>query len=155
MRKFIILSLSGFFIVTGVISAISSPAEAATPAQVKQACDNMNKQKSGSCTMKQVQLQVMAGCAQEAGKPEVCFECPVDGKRMCYAASGKAGKYLNVSVTASGTNVEAVTKGCDLVANDQNKGKCHYDIRTQTKTTGSTASGAFECDDKDCKGAHP
>jgi hypothetical protein len=99
------------------------------------------------------QFKVMAGCAQEAGKSPVCFECPVDDKRMCYAVSGKGGKYLNVNVSSSGTFVEAVIKGCDLVANAQNKGQCHYNIVTRHGTVGTTSvSGiAFECpDDKDC-----
>jgi len=154
MHKIIILSLSTFVLATGFLSALSNAAAAAPFSQVKQACDNMNKQKPGSCTMKQAQFKVMAGCAQEAGKPPVCFECPVDDKRMCYAVPGKGGTYLNVTVSASGSNVEAVIKGCDLVASAENKGQCHYDIVTHTGTVGSTTvSGvAFECpDDKECR----
>lgn len=153
MHKFIILSISMLAISTSVLSASSSPATAAPLSDVKRACDNMNKGKPGSCTMKQTQIKVTVGCAEEKGKSPVCFECPIDSKRMCYAAGGKGGRYLNVTVSSSGTNVEAVLKGCDLVANDQNKGKCNYNIVTHTKTVGSTTvSGvAFECpDDKEC-----
>jgi hypothetical protein len=153
MHKIIVLSFSTLVLASGFISAFSSSAAAVPISQVKQACDNMNKQKAGSCTMKQAQFKVMAGCAQEAGKSPVCFECPVDDKRMCYAVSGKGGKYLNVNVSSSGTFVEAVIKGCDLVANAQNKGQCHYNIVTRHGTVGTTSvSGiAFECpDDKDC-----
>ena len=148
MKKFIVLAISSI----AIAASFSMPVAAAPIAQVRQACDNMNKQKAGTCTMKPTTFKVLAGCAQEVGKTPVCFECPVDGKRMCFADAGRGGKFLNVTVSASGTNVEAVTKGCDLVANDQNKGKCHYDIVSRTGTVGSTTvSGvAFECDDKDC-----
>jgi len=153
MHKIIVLSFSTLVLASGFFSVFSSPAAAVPISQVKQACDNMNKQKAGSCSMKPAQFKVMAGCAQETGKPPVCFECPVDDKRMCYAVPGKGGKYLNVNVSASGTFIEAVIKGCDLVANAQNKGQCHYDIVTHNGTVGSTTvSGvAFECPDgKEC-----
>lgn len=53
------------------------------------ACDRMDKAHPGSCSYKTYQktVQGMSGCA---GK--VCFDCPADGKRLCFAVPGKGGR---------------------------------------------------------------
>jgi len=161
MHKIIFVGFAAFTLGSAALSTLSTPAAAAASfSQVKQACDNMNKQKSGSCTMKSYSAKLMAGCAQEAKKDNkgsktglqspVCFQCPVgEPNHLCYAESGRGGKYLNVTVSSSGTLQDAVIRGCDLVASAENQGECHYSIVSRTGTTGSTTvSGVeFECPD--------
>jgi hypothetical protein len=155
MCKSIILGFAVFTLASGTLSALPTSVAAAPFDAVKKACDDMNKQKSGSCKMAPFSRQVMAGCAGN-----VCFECPIDGKRMCFAAPGKGGTFtvlgndgkpLNVSVSSSGTFVEAVLKGCDTFA-EQKRGTCMYDTVARTGTAGSTDNVSFECpDNKECR----
>lgn len=147
-------TLLGFatFALASALSAFAIPAALAAPYQeVARACDDMNKQKSGSCKIAPFSRQVLAGCAGN-----VCFECPVDSRRLCFAAPGrggtfevadKEGKLLKVGLSSSGTFVEAVTKGCDSFA-EQKRGNCSYNIVTRTGVAGSTANVSFECPNK-------
>jgi hypothetical protein len=137
-----IVACAAFALASWTLPAL---AQAPYPA-VKQACDNMNKQKAGSCKMEP--LKWMAGCAGNA-----CFECPIDGRRLCFprgntntqfVVRGNDGQDLVVRVVTAGTNVEAVLKGCDTFAN-QNRGTCDYNRTITRGVIGATANTKFVC----------
>lgn len=75
---------------TAAAGSIATPARAATVDQIVAACDRMNNAKSGSCSYKTYQktVQGLSGCTAN----NVCFDCPADGKRLCFAVPGKGGK---------------------------------------------------------------
>jgi hypothetical protein len=142
MYKIVVLGCAAFALASETLPASAQASYSA----VKQACDNMNKQKAGSCKMEP--LKWMIGCAGNA-----CFECPIDGRRLCFPTSGKAssftvngndGKPLTVNISTSGTNVEAVLKGCDTFAN-QKLGTCDYSKTINRGVMGVTANTKFEC----------
>jgi hypothetical protein len=65
IHKITLVGFAAFIVGGGALSALSTPAAAAASfSQVKQACDNMNKQNSGSCTMKSYSPKLLAGFAQ-------------------------------------------------------------------------------------------
>jgi hypothetical protein len=68
---------------------VSTSALAVTVDDIVAACDRMDKAQAGSCSYKVYQktVQGMSGCAGN-----VCFDCPADGKRLCFAVPGKGGK---------------------------------------------------------------
>jgi hypothetical protein len=155
----VVLGCAAFALATCILSAISTPTSAAPYSAVKQACDNMNQQKAGSC--KTEPLKWTVGCAGNA-----CFECPIDGTRLCFPSgrgsssftvTGNDGKPLTVTLTSSGTNVEAVLKGCDTFANEK-LGPCDYSRIITRGIIGVTANTKFVCRDTtsstDCTG-HP
>jgi hypothetical protein len=76
--------------VTAAAGSIATSASAATVDQLVTACDKMNSAKSGSCSYKiyQKTVQGLSGCTSN----NVCFDCPADGKRLCFAVPGKGGK---------------------------------------------------------------
>ena len=88
MRKPTFILLTTVALVTAA-GAVSTSATAATVEQVVASCDQMNNAKSGSCTYKTYEKSVkgLSGCAGN-----VCFDCPADGKRLCFAVPGKGGK---------------------------------------------------------------
>ena len=75
--------------VGATVCVSSTSALAATVDEIVSACDRMDKEKAGSCSYKVYQktVQGMSGCAGN-----VCFDCPADGKRLCFAVPGKGGK---------------------------------------------------------------
>jgi hypothetical protein len=87
IRKFAFLATTVAFTAA---AGIATSAKAATVDQIVAACDRMNNAKSGSCSYKTYQktVQGLSGCT--AGN--VCFDCPADGKRLCFAVPGKGGK---------------------------------------------------------------
>ncbi len=161
MDRAVALGCAAFALASGILPISSISASAAPYSAVKQACDNMNKEKAGSCKMEP--LKWMSGCAGNA-----CFECPTDGRRLCFPPQGKGntsftvkgndGKPLVVTVSTSGTNVEAVLKGCDTFAN-QKLGTCNYSKIINRGVIGATANTKFTCLDTtsstECTGSPP
>jgi hypothetical protein len=88
IRKFAVVIAAGITF-GATVGMVSTPALAATVEEVVNACDKMDKDKAGSCSYKiyQKTVQGMSGCAGN-----VCFDCPADGKRLCFAVPGKGGK---------------------------------------------------------------
>jgi hypothetical protein len=77
-------------IVFGAMTGIwSTSARAVSIEELIAACDKMDKAKPGSCSYKTYEKTVrgMSGCAGN-----VYFDCPADGKRLCFAVPGKGGK---------------------------------------------------------------
>jgi hypothetical protein len=161
MHRAVVLACAVFALASGILPVSSTSTSAANYSAVKQACDNMNKQKAGSCKMEP--LKWMTGCAGSA-----CFECPTDGRRLCFPPQGRGntgftvagndGRPLTVTVSTSGTNVEAVLKGCDTFAN-QRLGTCDYGRIINRGVTGATANTKFVCLDTasstECTGSPP
>jgi hypothetical protein len=88
IRKFVfVIAASVTFGAT--VGMMPRSASAATVDEIVSACDNMDRAKAGSCSYKTYQktVQGMSGCAGN-----VCFDCPADGKRLCFAVPGKGGK---------------------------------------------------------------
>ena len=88
IRKFALV-IAASITLGATAGMVSTPALAATVDEIVSACDNMEKAKAGSCSYKiyQKTVQGMSGCAGN-----VCFDCPADGKRLCFAVPGKGGK---------------------------------------------------------------
>jgi hypothetical protein len=161
MHRAVVLACAVFALASGILPVSSTSTSAANYSAVKQACDNMNKQKAGSCKMEP--LKWMTGCAGSA-----CFECPTDGRRLCFPPQGRGntgftvagndGRPLTVTVSTSGTNVEAVLKGCDTFAN-QRLGPCDYSRIINRGVIGATANTKFVCLDTasstECTGSPP
>jgi hypothetical protein len=160
MHRAVVLACAVLALASGILSVSSISMSAAPYSAVKQACDNMNKEKAGSCKMEP--LKWTTGCAGNA-----CFECPIDGKRLCFppgrsntsfTVEGNDGKPLIVTVSTSGTNVEAVLKGCDTFAN-QKLGTCDYSKIINRGVIGATANTKFVCFDTasstECTGSPP
>jgi hypothetical protein len=161
MHRTLVLGCAVLALASGILPVSSTSTSAAPYSAVKQACDNMNKEKAGSCKLEP--LKWMTGCAGNA-----CFECPTDGRRLCFPPPGKSntsftvkgndGKPLVVNVSTSGTNVEAVFKGCDTFAN-QKLGTCDYSKIINRGVIGATATTKFVCLDtassSECTGSLP
>jgi hypothetical protein len=81
MYKAVLTSLSPLALV--LVAMLSTPAAAAeaTVEAVVAACDKMAEQNPGSCDYK-IEGNELRGCTSN-----VCFRCPADGKRLCFAVS--------------------------------------------------------------------
>jgi hypothetical protein len=90
MYRIIISGLSPLALLLLATWSTPAAAEARVEAVVG-ACDKMAAQNPGSCDYK-IQGNELRGCAKN-----VCFRCPADGKRLCFAVS-KAGTVGNVEV---------------------------------------------------------
>lgn len=88
MRKLTFILITTVVLST-VAGVVSTSAMAASVDEIVAACDKMNNAKKDSCTYKTYQktVQGLSGCAGN-----VCFDCPADGKRLCFAVPGKGGK---------------------------------------------------------------
>ena len=88
LRKLAFLATTIAF--AAVAGNFTTSASAATVEQVVAACDKMNTAKSGNCSYKiyQKTVQGLSGCTAN----NVCFDCPADGKRLCFSVPGKGGK---------------------------------------------------------------
>jgi hypothetical protein len=86
MRKINISAFVSVMLLTFLIS--STPARAASVEQVVAACDKMDAEKPGSCSLAATD-NGLGGCTKNG-----CFFCPADGSRQCHAtrAGGKPGK---------------------------------------------------------------
>jgi hypothetical protein len=80
MNKIVISGLSPLALL--LLTTLSTPAAAeASVDDVVAACDRMAEQNPGSCDYK-IEGNELRGCTKN-----VCFRCPADGKRLCFAVS--------------------------------------------------------------------
>jgi hypothetical protein len=80
MYKIVISGLSPLALL--LLTTLSTPAAAeASVEAVVAACDRMADQNPGSCDYK-IEGNELRGCTKN-----VCFRCPADGKRLCFAVS--------------------------------------------------------------------
>ena len=142
MNKRVILGFAALVLATAIAPAFHRPAVAATYQATMKACDSENKKKAGSCQKKEDEIGVLHGCAGT-----VCFACPTDGRRKCFPEAGGPGGVIQanmpVRVGPSGTNVEAVVKACDYVA--EHGGKCNYTTDKLHVVEGTSGGRGFQC----------
>jgi hypothetical protein len=80
MSKIILSTVSPLALL--LLTTLSTPAAAeASVEAVVAACDRMADKNPGSCNYK-IQGNELRGCTKN-----VCFHCPADGKRLCFADS--------------------------------------------------------------------
>jgi hypothetical protein len=102
MRKMTIPALLALGL--SLMLATSCVYAAASVDDVVAACDHMNSQKAGSCTY-EVDGGGLHGCTAN-----VCFNCPADGKRQCYAMR-KSGKGPDAVIGTVKMKCEPVING--------------------------------------------
>jgi hypothetical protein len=80
MWKIVLSGLSSLAFLVAATLSTPAPAQATVEAVVA-ACDKMAAQNPGSCDYK-IEGNELRGCTAN-----VCFRCPADGRRMCFAVS--------------------------------------------------------------------